>query len=70
MGSLVRWAARVAWLADAEQEMKRDLFDGKTPEKEKQMEMARNIGQLKSKGAKRQQAHVLCQSLIRMLKVK
>lgn len=50
--------------------MKRDLFNTKTPEQERQLEMAHNIGQLKDKKAKKQQAHVLCGSLVAMIKAK
>lgn len=50
--------------------MKRDLFNTKTVEQQKQIDMARNIAQLKSKQAKRQQAHMLCQSLIRTIRSK
>jgi hypothetical protein len=50
--------------------MKRDLLTTKTPEQEKQLDMARNIGQLKDKQSKKQQARMLCQSLVRMIKGK
>lgn len=50
--------------------MKRDLLNTKTPEQEKQDAMARNIGQLKDKQSKQQQARMLCQSLVRMIKGK
>lgn len=50
--------------------MKRDLLTMKTPEQEKQLQMARNIGQLRSKQSKKQQAHMLCASLVRMIKGK
>jgi hypothetical protein len=50
--------------------MKRDLLTTKTPEQEKQMDMARNIGQLKDKQSKRQQARILCQSLVKMIRGK
>ncbi len=50
--------------------MKRDLFNTKTPTHERQLEMARNIGQLKDKQSKQQQVHLLCQSMIRMLRGK
>lgn len=50
--------------------MKRDLLTAKTPEQEKQMDMARNIAMLKGKNSKRQQAHMLCLSLVKMIKGK
>lgn len=50
--------------------MKRDLLNMRTPEHEKQLQMARNIGHLKTKQSKQQQAHMLCVSLIRMIKGK
>jgi|GEM_PF-3029242 hypothetical protein len=50
--------------------MKRDLLSTKTPEQERQLEMARNIGHLKTKQSKQQQAHMLCVSLVRMIKGK
>ena len=50
--------------------MKRDLFSAKTPVQERQIEMARNVGQLKDKQSKQQQVHLLCQSMIRMLRGK
>ncbi|MBB5414071.1 hypothetical protein [Paraburkholderia atlantica] len=50
--------------------MKRDLFTGKSPEKEKQLQMARNIGHLKTKQSKQQQAHMLCVSLVKMIRGK
>jgi hypothetical protein len=48
-------------------DMKRD-FDTKAADKQHQMEMARNVGQLKNKESKRQQIHLLCQSLVRMIR--
>jgi hypothetical protein len=48
--------------------MKRDLLKTKSPEQDRQLEMARNVGQLKNKSAKKQQAHVLCRSLVAMIK--
>jgi hypothetical protein len=50
--------------------MKRDLFNSKTPEHERQMGMARNVAQLKDKQSKRQQVHLLCRSLIRSIRGK
>ena len=50
--------------------VKRDLLNMKTPEQERQIEMARQIGHLKSKAAKRQQAHMLCLSLVKMIRGK
>lgn len=50
--------------------MKRDLLNTKTPEQEKQLEMARNVAQLKDKKSKGQQVHLLCQSPVRMIKGK
>jgi hypothetical protein len=50
--------------------MKRDLFTGKSSEQEKQLQMARNIGHLKTKQSKQQQAHMLCVSLVKMIKGK
>jgi hypothetical protein len=50
--------------------MKRDLLTLKTPEQEKKMDMARNIAMLKTKQAKRQQAHMLCASLVKMIRGK
>ncbi|HEX8894429.1 MAG TPA: hypothetical protein VF783_13955 [Terriglobales bacterium] len=50
--------------------MKRDLLTAKTPEQERQLEMARNIGHLKTKQAKHQQATLLCRSLVRMIRGK
>jgi hypothetical protein len=50
--------------------MKRDLLTTKTPDQEKQMDMARNIGQLKDKQSKKRQARMLCQSLVKMIKGK
>lgn len=47
-----------------------DLLNAKTPEQQKQMDMARNIGHLRSKQAKRQQAHMLCLAMIRMIRGK
>lgn len=42
----------------------------KTPEQERQLEMARNIGHLKTKQSKQQQAHMLCVSLVKMIRGK
>lgn len=50
--------------------MKRDLFGMKPELHVKQDAMARNIRTLKSKEAKRAQAHVLCQSLAAMLRAR
>jgi hypothetical protein len=50
--------------------MKRDLFNAKTPEQERQLEMARNVAALRSKDAKKHQVHMLCASLVRMIKGK
>jgi hypothetical protein len=50
--------------------MKRDLLNMKTQEQEQQLEMARNISQLKDKKSKKQQAHVLCRSLVAMISTK
>jgi hypothetical protein len=49
-------------------QMKRDLLTARTPEHEKQLDMARNIAMLKTKQSKRQQAHMLCASLVNMIK--
>ena len=48
-------------------DMKRDLFNAKPEVHVKQDEMAENIGKLKSTDAKKQQAHVLCRSLVAMI---
>ena len=50
--------------------MKRDLLNTKTPEQEKQDAMALNIGQLKDKHSKKQQAHMLVLSLVSMIKAR
>ena len=50
--------------------MKRDLFNPKPEIHEKQDAMARNIGKLKTKDAKKAQAHVLCRSLAAMMKAR
>jgi hypothetical protein len=50
--------------------MKRDLLNMKTPEQESQLQMARNVASLRSKDAKRQQVHLLCRSLVRMIRGK
>jgi hypothetical protein len=50
--------------------MKRDLLSPKTLEQVKQMEMAQNVARLKGKKSKQQQVHMLCQSLVRMIKGK
>lgn len=50
--------------------MKRDLLNARTPEQERQMDMAKNIAMLKTKQSKRQQAHMLCVSLVRMIRGK
>jgi hypothetical protein len=50
--------------------MKRDLFNAKPPQHEEQNRMAANIAHLKSKKSKQQQAHMLCQSLVKMIKGK
>jgi hypothetical protein len=50
--------------------MKRDLLNTKTPEQERQLDMARNIGQLKDRQSKKQQARILCQSLVKMIRGK
>lgn len=50
--------------------MKRDLLTVKSPEQARQMDMARNIGHLKTKQSKQQQAHMLCVSLVKMIKGK
>lgn len=50
--------------------MKRDLFTTKLPQHVEQDRMAANIAHLKTKPAKQQQAHMLCRSLVRMIKTK
>lgn len=50
--------------------MKRDLFNQKPELHTQQDAMAKNIGKLKSKDAKKRQAHVLCRSLVAMIKGK
>jgi len=50
--------------------VKRDLFNQKPDIHTKQDAMAKNIGKLKSRLAKKQQAHVLCRSLVAMIKGK
>lgn len=50
--------------------MKRDLFNPKPELYEKQDAMARNIGKLKNKDAKKAQVHVLCRSLVAMMKAR
>ncbi|QMV32379.1 hypothetical protein 8G_00062 [Ralstonia phage Hyacinthe] len=50
--------------------MKRDLFNPKPEVHEKQDAMARNISKLKSNDAKKAQVHVLCHSLVAMMKVR
>lgn len=50
--------------------MKRDLLNTKTPEQERQMDLARNVAHLKEKQSKRQQVHLLCKSLIRSIRGK
>lgn len=50
--------------------MKRDLFNPKPEIHEKQDAMARNIGKLKTKDAKKAQAHVLCRSLVAMMRAR
>jgi len=50
--------------------MKRDLFNPKPEIHEKQDAIARNIGKLKTKDAKKAQAHILCRSLVAMMKVR
>ena len=50
--------------------MKRDLLTTKTPEQERQLEMARNVAHLKGKRSKQQQVHLLCTSLVKMIKGK
>ncbi|QGZ66301.1 hypothetical protein [Paraburkholderia acidisoli] len=50
--------------------MKRDLLNMKPEMQRDQDRMATNIARLKSKKAKKQQAHLLCQSLVRMIKGK
>lgn len=50
--------------------MKRDLLSTKTIEQGKQIEMAQNVARLKSKKSKQQQVHLLCSSLVRMIKGK
>lgn len=47
-----------------------DLFKQRSVEHVRLDEMARNIGRLKDDKSKRQQAHLLCLSLIRMLRSK
>lgn len=47
-----------------------NLMNAKTPEQQKQMDVARNISHLRSKQAKRQQAHMLCLAMIRMIRGK
>lgn len=50
--------------------MKRDLLNAKPELHVRQDDMARNIGKLKSKEAKKRQAHVLCRSLVAMIRGK
>lgn len=50
--------------------MKRDLFNQKPDLHTRQDAMAKNIGRLKSKEAKKRQAHVLCRSLVAMIRGK
>jgi hypothetical protein len=50
--------------------MKRDLFTAKPAQHVEQDRMAANIANLKDKKAKRQQAHLLCSSLVSMIKAR
>lgn len=50
--------------------MKRDLFNPKTLEQDKQMDMAKNVSRLKTKQAKQQRVTLLCKSLISMIRSK
>ena len=50
--------------------MKRGLLNPRPELHFKQDAMARNMGKLKSRGAKEAQAHTLCQSLVAMLRAK
>lgn len=50
--------------------MNRDLFDAKPELHRMQDAMAQNIGKLKSKDAKKAQVHVLCRSLVVMLRAR
>lgn len=50
--------------------MKRDLLNTKTIERIKQIEMAQNVARLKSRKSKQQQVHMLCQSLVKMIRGK
>ena len=47
-----------------------DLFKQRSSQHVEQDRMAENIGRLKDRKAKQQQAHLLCQSLVRMVKGK
>lgn len=47
-----------------------DLFKSKSDEAQRQDEMAQNVARLKSKKAKQNQVHLLCQSLVKMIKGK
>lgn len=46
------------------------LFDQKSELHARQDQMARNIGDLKSKTAKQAQVHMLCRSLVAMLRAR
>ncbi|CAJ0710643.1 hypothetical protein ACPCHQ_11725 [Ralstonia thomasii] len=51
--------------------MKRDLFNlHRVEQQAKQDAMAKNISKLKSKDAKKAQVHVLCRSLVAMMKAR
>ena len=50
--------------------MKRDLFSAKPPHQVEQDRMAANIANLKDKQSKKQQAHMLVLSLVKMIKGK
>ncbi|MEX3914845.1 hypothetical protein AB4Y43_01175 [Paraburkholderia sp. BR10872] len=50
--------------------MKRDLFNIKPDQQREQDRMAENIAKLSDPKAKKQQAHMLCRSLVAMIKAK
>jgi hypothetical protein len=50
--------------------MKRDLFSAKPPHQVEQDRMAANIANLKDRQSKKQQAHMLVLSLVKMIKGK
>lgn len=50
--------------------MKRDLLNTKPELHVQQDAMAKNIGRLKSKDSKKAQVHILCRSLVAMIKAR